>query len=107
MPTEKFDAALRRQPGAVIIDLSGEINAAAESGLDAEALDVNIKSPRAGACLICPDSLEQKVAVETAVRILNEKSQEIGFFARQPNSIKGEVQSAGCERWLGHVPRKY
>jgi hypothetical protein len=35
--------------------------------------------------------LEQEVAVETAVRILNEKSQQIGFFARQPDAIKGEV----------------
>ncbi len=35
MPSRQVEARLRPQPGAVIMDLFGDINAAAESGLDA------------------------------------------------------------------------
>ncbi len=35
MPDSRFEVALRHQPGVVILDLVGDLNAAAESGLDA------------------------------------------------------------------------
>ncbi len=45
MPGGKFGAVVRRQPGAVIIDLSGDINTAAESGLDAAYTEAEKDKP--------------------------------------------------------------
>ncbi len=45
MPGGKFEVAVRHQPGAVIIDLSGDINGAAESGLDAAYTEAEKDKP--------------------------------------------------------------
>ena len=45
MHTQPFEANVRRQPGAAIIDLRGEIDAFAESGLNAAAAEAESQNP--------------------------------------------------------------
>lgn len=45
MPAQPFEAAVRQQTGAVVIDLRGEINASAESALNAAYLEAERSNP--------------------------------------------------------------
>lgn len=45
MPAQPFEAAVRPQTGAVVIDLRGEINASAESALNAAYLEAERSNP--------------------------------------------------------------
>ncbi len=47
MPARKFEANLRRQSGATILDLVGDINAAAEPDLDAAYTEAEADKPSA------------------------------------------------------------